>query len=177
MSRIGISIIGAAVLAACTPAQQGPVMQLGPNPVLDGGSYSTGGGITVAAEIMPIGGMTGLCGAWSESKRQAVFTRGVSGKVMHTGSAYLDGEVLHRDLAFMRKLPPMTSYAGQEANCVVTQRPWSSADEGKAVQLRIPRQEVHRENEDDGSASVVVIFKQTGPGAFNPSLKSLILDN
>ena len=176
--RKTLSLIGlSAVLAACTPAQQSALMQLGPNPTLDGGSYSTGGGLTVAAQIVQISGMTGLCGVWSESKRQAVFTKGAAGRVMHSGSAYLDGEVLHRDLAFMRKVAPMTSYAGQSAKCIQTQRPWSASDAGKQLSLRIPRQEVHREHEDGGGASIVAIFRQTGPGAHNPSLKSLLLDN
>ena len=177
MSRSLLSIVAlSSALAACTPAEKAAVMML-VDPVLDGGGYSTGGGITVAAEVVPIGGMTGLCGAWSESKRQAVFTKGVSQKVMHTGSAYLDGEVLHRDLAFMNKVPPATSYAGQPGHCVKTQRPWSASDAGKRVQLRIPQQVVHREIEDGDGASVIVTFSQTGPGAMNPSLKSLILDN
>lgn len=173
MVRLVLSAVAAASLVvACTPAEQAMMRLLGPHPVTDGGSFSTGGGLTVAAEIVPIDGMTGLCGVWSESKRQAIFSRGTAGKVMHTGSAYLDGEVLHRDLAFMRQVPPQTSYAGQEAACIRTARPWTGAE--GALQLRLPRQVVHREIEDDGSASVEVVFTQDGPGALNPSLKSLV---
>jgi len=178
MARKHLSIIAMiTALAACTPAEQAAVMALGPTPVLDGGIYSSGGGITVAAQVNEIDGMTGLCGVWAESKRQAVFTKGLARKVMHTGSAYLDGTILHRDLAFMAKVDPMTSYAGQGANCVKTQRPWSAADAGKPVKLRIPKQVVHREIDDGDGVGIVVTFSQTGPGAMSPSLKSLILDN
>lgn len=176
MARTGLSLIALiAALAACTPAKQAAVMSLGPSPVLDGGTFSTGGGIDVAAQIMPIEGMTGLCGVWAESRRQAIFTKGTARKVMHTGSAYVDGTVLHRDLAFMRKVEPVGSYAGQAAHCVKTQRPWSAADQGKRVQIELPRQVVHREIEDDGGASLIITFTQTGPGTSNPSLKSVLL--
>lgn len=173
MKRFSLALIGAATLAACTPAEQAMMMQLA-NPGLDGGTYSTGGGIDVAAEIREIGGMTGLCGVWAESKRQAIFSKGKAGNVMRTGSAYVDGAVLHRDLGFMRKVAPSGPYAGQTANCIRTTRPWSAADEGKPVQIRIPRQVVHREGEDGDSTGLEVVFRQTGPGANNPTLKSLI---
>ena len=163
-----------AALTACTPATQTTSMALGPSPVLDGGTYSTGGGITVAAEVKNIGGMAGLCGVWAESKRQSVLSKGKATKVMHTGSAYLNGTILHRDLAFMTKVAPTGSYGGQQAACVQTQTPYQP---GQSLQLRIPKQVVHREIDDADGVGITVIFRQTGPGAMNPSLKSLILDN
>lgn len=148
------------------------MMALGPTPVLDGGSYSTGGGITIAAELKNLGGMTALCGVWAESKRQSVLSKGKARNVLHTGSAYVNGTVLHRDLGFMSKTAPTGDYAGQQAACVKTQTPWMG---GQGLQLRIPQQVVHREIDDADGVGINVIFRQTGPGAMNPSLKSLIL--
>lgn len=166
MFRSFIPVAGAAaVLSACAPVQPTMTMPLGASPVLDGGSFSSGGGLTVAVQLVPIGGQTGLCGVWAESERQSVLSKGKAKDVMHTGSAYLDGHVLHRDLAFMRKVPPTDSYAGQEANCIATDRPWQPGDADKTVQIRIPRQVVHLEIEDDGDPSFSVLFRQTGPGA------------
>ncbi len=169
-----ISLICIFAAAACTPVAKVGKTSLGPSPVLDGGTYSTGGGITVAAQTINVGGMTALCGAWAESKHQSVLSKGAAPRVMHSGSVYLGDAVLHRDLAFMAKVAPAASYAGQPANCVVTQTPWSA---GQVVKIRIPRQEVLRENSDQDGVNISVTFRQTGPGAMNPSLKSLILGN
>ncbi|QGX98800.1 hypothetical protein EI983_11170 [Roseovarius faecimaris] len=173
MTRFSLALIGIAALTACTPAEQVMMMKL-ENPTLDGGTYSTGGGIDIAAELREVDGMTGLCGVWAESERQAIFSKGKSGNVVRTGSAYVDGAVLHRDLGFMRKVAPNAPYTGQEASCIRTARPWSPQDQGKPVQIRIPRQVVHREDEEGDSTGLQVIFRQTGPGAKNPTLKSLI---
>jgi len=159
-------LTGAALaLAACTPAEQAGMMKLGPAPMLDGGSFSTGGGLTVALELRPIGGQTGICGVWAESDNQSVLSKGRAREVVPTGSVYLDGQVLHRDLGFLRKVDPSGSYAGLDANCIRTERPWRDADAAKAVQVRLPRQVVHREIEASGGSSFQVVFRQTGPGA------------
>lgn len=169
MTRFSVFLTGAAlVLAACTPAEQARLATLSMTPVLDGGTYSTGGGITVAAELREIEGMTGLCGAWAESEKQSVLSKGYAGRVMGTGSAYVNGKILHRGLGFMRKSPASASYGGLESNCVVTDRPWQPGDESAALNIRIPRQVVHREINDGDGTSISVIFRQTGPGASAP---------
>ncbi|MFK7938099.1 MAG: hypothetical protein AB8B82_01875 [Roseovarius sp.] len=173
--RLGFATVPVfTAVMACTPVTQTTGMALGPSPVLDGGVYSTGGGITVAAELMNIGGMMGLCGVWAESKRQAVLSKGKARNVLHTGSAYVNGTILHRDLGFMTKVDPTGSYGGQQAACVQTQTPYQA---GQTLKLRIPKQVVHREIDDADGVGIAVVFRQTGPGAMNPSLKSLILDN
>lgn len=172
MRKALIIYILSAAMAGCTPAAKAPVMTLGEAPVLDGGTYSTGGGITLAAEVVPLGGQTALCGVWAESQHQSVLSKGSARRVLHTGSAYLNGQVLHRDLAFMAQVPPATSYAGLEANCVQTAMPWTG---GGTLTLRIPTQVVHREINDNDGASIIVTFRQTGPGTHEPTLKSLIL--
>lgn len=154
-------------LAACAEAPQVARSTLGAAPVLDGGGYSSGGGITVAAEIKPMGGATALCGVWAESdsKRQSVLSKGKAGEVVASGSAYVDGQVIHRGLYFMRKVSPSDGFAGQSANCVITARPWQTGDEAKPVVIRIPRQVVYRDDGEMGSGGVQVVFRQTGPGA------------
>lgn len=165
--RGAIMGFSALVLSSCAPAPQVVTSTLGPAPVLDGGSYTSGGGITVAAEIQQINGMTALCGVWAESvsARQSVLTKGVAGRVVATGSAVVDGAAIHRGLLFMRKVPPMDDYAGQTAHCVITERPWQAGDDARSVDIRIPRQVVHRETGGLGSIGMVITFRQTGPGA------------
>jgi hypothetical protein len=161
MRSIPLLTVGFIALSACQPVSPDAVAQLRA-PVIDGGSYSTGGGITVAAEIQEIGGRTALCGVWAESKRQSVLSKGRAPQVMGSGSAYLGGEVLQRGLLFMRKVDPAEIYEGMQGNCVVTGQPWQGA---QPVQIRIPRQIVHREDDDIDGAGPIVLFRQTGPGA------------
>lgn len=153
----------AMALSACTPVAPQATSTLGSSPVIDGGGFSTGGGLSVAAEIQQINGMTALCGAWSESRRQSALSRGRANGVMGTGSAYLNGQVIHRGLLFMRKLDADQDYAGQPANCVITERPWSAGSESLQPVIRIPRQVVHRELDDMGGVVIEVLFRQTGP--------------
>ena len=153
----------ALVLSACTPAEQAGMRQLGAAPTLDGGSFSSGGGLTVALDLRPIAGRTGICGVWAESDNQSVLSKGRAREVVRTGSAYLDGQILHRDLGFARKVAPPTSYAGLEANCIRTERPWREEDANKALNIRIPRQVVYHDHSEEGSG-IKVLFRQTGPG-------------
>lgn len=161
MRAISLLTLSFLTLAACQPVPPDAVTQLRA-PVLDGGSYSTGGGITVAAEVQEIAGRTALCGVWAESDRQSVLSKGRAPQVMGSGAAYLGEDVLHRGLLFMRKVDPAESYVGLQGHCVLTDRPWQG---GQVVQIRIPRQIVHREDDDIDGAGPIVLFRQTGPGA------------
>jgi len=155
-----------AALGACGPSTTtapGAII-LRPNPVLTGGSYSSGGGITIAAELREAGGMTAICGTWSESEVQQVFTRGRSSEVVKSASIYLGGQKLRQDLFFMHKIPPTADYAGAAATCLTTRRPWQPGDETRRPEIRIPRQIVYQQRT---GGAVQVTFKQTGPGARN----------
>ncbi len=155
-------ILSGLLLAACTGLEPQAVARLD-NPVLSGGSYDSGGGITVAAEIRENAGRTMVCGVWAQSRQQSVLTAGVEPKVLGSGSVYLDGRALVRGLLFMQEVPPMADYAGQEAGCVLTDRRWIAGDGAKRPVVRIPRQTVYVDADEGGL--VVVRFTQTGPGA------------
>ncbi|WP_371226916.1 hypothetical protein [Roseovarius sp. 2305UL8-3] len=160
------SLITAATfgMAACAPLPRVTGQALGPNAVLDGGRYSSGGGITVAAEARNINGMTALCGVWAESKSQSALTRQKGLFVVQTGTALLGREVIRSSFGFMKKVPAADDYTGQPATCVVTERPWQPGDNAKPLTLRFPNLVVHREK-DGLKPGPIVTFKQTGPEA------------
>lgn len=160
---ISLILIGYLSLSACTEMPPTAETSLGFNPVVDGGSYSTGGGLTLAGEIQNVRGMTAVCGAWADGDNQSILSLGKSSRVMSTGAAFLDGQAIHRGLQFMNKVDPMETYAGAPANCVVTSRPWRDGDQARDVQFRLPRQVVHVEVSE--YTRVEVLFRQTGPGA------------
>ena len=167
MSRFPVFIaLAATVLSACAPVSQPFSARLGVTPALGGGSYTSGGGITVAAELRNFNGMTGLCGVWAESgkERQSILTKNKARQVVDSGTAFLNGEPLISGLGFMKKVDVSDGYGGLDANCVATARPWTTSDETSTLSLRIPRQVVHREIEA-GVGGMVVLFRPTGPGA------------
>jgi hypothetical protein len=155
-----------AALGACGPSTTTSTgaTRLGQSPALSGGSYTTGGGITIASELRQINGMTGICGAWSESEAQQIFTKGSASDVLASASIFVGGQKLLQNLQFMRKVVPTADYSGVEANCVTTRRPWQPGDEARKPQVRIPQQKVYTERR---GGTVVVLFNPTGPGASN----------
>jgi hypothetical protein len=154
----------ATLLAGCA-AWTGPkiVAQLGSGAVLSGGTYSSGGGLTVAADLREYQGRTLFCGVWAQSEQQSILTKGKARGVVATGNVSVDGQTIVRDLGFMQEVPPMADYAGQEAGCTLTDRAWQTGDEARRIKIRIPRQVVHVEIDEQGGFTVT--FKQSGPGA------------
>lgn len=164
MIRTVSMLVTGALLAACSVApEQKVVARLGPDPVLSGGSYSSGGGITVAVEVREHSGKTMVCGVWAQSVQQSILTYHKAKGVLDTGNVALGGETLVRGLRFMAEVPPMANYGGQEAGCAVFARPWQPADAARRVVIRLPRQVVHVEGDEYGNFTVT--FKQSGPGA------------
>ena len=164
MTRLMI-ITGAAALAlaACTTVQPAGTARLGANPALDGGTFSSGGGLTVAAELRESAGRLAVCGVWAQSKRQSVLTKFKASQVIETGSVAVNGDTVVRGLGFMPEVAPMGDYAGAEAACVRTERAWSADMSQARVDINIARQVVERDVSPSGVMEVV--FKPTGPGA------------
>jgi hypothetical protein len=158
-----LSVAALLLAAGCDTLAPQALAPLGPDPVLSGGTYSSGGGITVAVDLREANGRTLVCGVWAQSRRQSVLTNGVEPRLLGSGSVVLGREVLLRGLLFMREVPPMADYAGQEAGCVLSARPWVAGDEGRRPEIRIPRQNVYVDADEGGT--VIVTFVQTGPGA------------
>ncbi|HKL65809.1 MAG TPA: hypothetical protein VJ886_06845 [Roseovarius sp.] len=162
MIRSAMTLAMAGLLAACTAAAPPPptVARLGAGPVVSGGTYDSGGGITVAVDLRERDGRTMVCGVWAESAQQSILTKNKAKGVLDTGAVTAGGETLVRGLRFLAEVPPMADYGGQEGHCAMTSRPWQPGD----AQIRIPRQVVHVEDDEQGG-TFVVRFKQTGPGA------------
>ena len=164
MTRAKALLAASALLAACSPATDTrTVARLGPDPALAGGSYSSGGGITVAADVREKDGRTMVCGVWAQSRQQSVLTKHKARGVLDTGAVALGGETLVRGLRFMTEVAPMAEYGGQQARCAVTQRPWRQGDAGRRAEIRLPRQVV--EVEIDEAGGFAVTFQPSGPGA------------
>jgi hypothetical protein len=158
-----ITRIATLALAACTTVQPAGKATLGPNPVLGGGSFSSGGGLTVAADLRESAGRVAVCGVWAQSERQSVLTKFKAKRVIGTGSIAVNGETVVRGLQFMPEVAPMADYAGAQAACVRTERAWAENLRQARVDINIARQVVEREISPGGVLEVV--FKPTGPGA------------
>lgn len=161
--RQALSVVAMLAVAGCDTLSPQTVARLGPDPVLSGGTYTSGGGITVAVDLRESNGRTLVCGVWAQSRQQSVLTNGVEPRLLGSGSVVLGREVLLRGLLFMREVPPMADYAGQEAGCVLSARPWVAGDENRRPAIRIPRQNVYVDADEGGT--IIVRFIQTGPGA------------
>ena len=165
MTRAKSLLAASVLLGACSPAPGvQTVARLGPDPTLSGGSYSSGGGITVAADVRENNGRTMVCGVWAQSVQQSVLSKNKARGVLDTGAVALGGETLVRGLRFMTEVAPIAEHGGQEAGCAVMQRPWQQGDAGRRVEVRLPRQVVEIDGDEEGGI-VVVRFTPTGPGA------------
>lgn len=144
--------------------------RLGPNPVLGGGEYSTGGGITVAVELREMQGRTGLCGAWAQSERLTAYLRGAGREVLAKGSIALGREVLTYNFNFLHQIAPRDSYAGAPAGCVRLKRAWQPGDAAKPLDIRIPRRSLRFGNPGPKSGGFQVTFRDTG--RVNPAMEA-----
>ncbi len=155
-------------VTACATPQAGNVTRLSVDPPLTGGTYSTGGGITVASELRNIGGQAALCGLWSESASQTPYSKGKAKDILASGAAYLGGQRLLTGLDYFASVPAGTDYSQADAPCQVTDRAWSANHASIKPEIRLPQQVVYRDR--NSSNGIVVDFKQTGPGALSGSL-------
>lgn len=157
----------AALLIAVAASASAATSKLGQSHVVSGGEYSSGGGISVAAEVRNHSGRTLVCGVWAQSRNQSILTKLVERRVLDSGSVFLGRERIVHGLLFMNEVAPAKSFANETAGCVLTNRAWQASDANKQVVIRIPRQVVN--NQRDGGrlfgGGPVVTFKQTGPKA------------
>jgi hypothetical protein len=159
-------------LAGCASVQDAGVARLGDAPVLGGGSYDSGGGLTVAADLREQDGFAVVCGVWAQSLQQSVLTKGVEPRVLGSGVVFVGDRAAVRGLVFMNEVAPAQSYAGAMANCVRTELRWSEAQ--GPVTIRLPRQLVYRDADDDGVTEVY--FEPTGPGAQETALLDTVIE-
>ena len=137
-------IVPLALALTCSAAAAGSTVKLGPSPVLGGGEYSTGGGVTVAVELRNWAGKTGLCGVWAESERLTAYVRHKGNVVLRKGSIALGNEVLTHNL--------------------------NAGDANRRLEVRIPRQELHFDRNGTKGGGLRVTFRDKGNP--NPALTS-----
>lgn len=158
----------AAVLASGATAAEGP-FRLGPDPVLGGGEYSVGGGITVAVELRRSGGDTVLCGAWAQSEQLTALLSDKGNEILAKGKITLGAEVLTHNLNFLRRIAPRPGYAGAPAGCVRLDRAWRAGDAARPLKVRIPRREL-RVGGGVGRAGGGAHYTFRDTGKLNPAM-------
>lgn len=155
---IAMSFFG--FLTSCAPASQDVVSRLGDSPVVTGGTFTSGGGLSVAAELRESEGQTLVCGVWAQSRQQSILTKGKAQRVINTGSIFIGRERVVQNFLFMNEVDPSASYAGKESGCLLLDRAWSASDAQQTPLVRIPRQVVHKEIDEAGG--LIVYFVDTG---------------
>jgi len=171
--RFGTIVLGgfALALAACAIPQTDVVARLGSDPVVSGGTYTSGGGISVAVDLREIGGLTAVCGVWAMSRQQSVLTKFAERQVLGSSAVYLGRDHILSNFLYMQRVDPAPSYGGEMANCALTDRVWRAGDPALKPVIRIPRQIVADESDGYGGlwgiglGGPVIWFRQTGPGA------------
>ncbi|WP_299849744.1 hypothetical protein [uncultured Roseovarius sp.] len=168
MKLTSATLISTLAMASCTTyVGQTYSALLGDDLLLSGGSYSSGGGITLAAEFREKDGRTLLCGAWAQSKEQSILTKGVAKNVLASGAIYQGRDRVAQGLSFMQEVAPTAEYTGSDALCRLTERPWKAGDDAQDFTIRLPRKLVYQDVDDLGGG-IFVYFTQTGPGAGSP---------
>ena len=161
MIRPATALVTGAFLTACSVAT-GPqtVARLGSDPLLFGGTYDSGGGITLAVDLQENQGRTMVCGVWAQSDQQSILTKGKAKEVLDTGSVAIGRDTVVRGLRFMKEVSPLADYGNQQAACLMTDRAWQP---GLRADVRLPRQVVHVETDEMGGFTIS--FVPSGPGA------------
>lgn len=130
------------------------------------GSFTSGGGLTIAAELRPTAtGGTALCGVWAESASQSSYTLGEARRIVKLASVSVDGRRVTQDLGFLPQVAPQLDYAGQPARCRALDLPWRA---GRVPEIFMPRQQISTAK--GGGSDPAISFRQTGAGAMSPAL-------
>lgn len=156
------ALLSVVVLAALGGAAQAET-RLSEGVSLAHGTFSTGGGLTVATELRrrPEGG-TALCGAWSESLTQSSYTIGAARQSLALASVSVDGRRIPLDLGRLPKIAPRLDYAGAPARCVALDLPWRAV---RVPEVFFPRRVIQPGNNDTGGNRID--FVQGGAGAMS----------
>ncbi len=109
---------------------------VGPGYVTGGGTWDSGGGITVAARALERNGATVLCGAWA-TDRQSVLSVMLNEQVIAAGRLALGGRPAVRDLGFMPRIRDIGRLAGAPAMCVASPLPWRP-EYAAGPEIRLP---------------------------------------
>lgn len=135
------------------------------------GTFSSGGGLTIATELRPTtDGRTALCGVWSESDSQSSYTKGAAREIVRLATVYVDGQRIAQNLGDLPQIDPRLDYAGAPAGCILTNLTWQP---GRVPEVFVPRKQISRSN--GGGSDPQIDFAQTGTGALSASLEVIPL--
>ncbi|MEM6588262.1 MAG: hypothetical protein AAF641_07410 [Pseudomonadota bacterium] len=134
------TLLTAALLALAFPSLAATA-KLGPNAVISGGEYSTGGGLTVAVEARNTEGKLAICGIWAQSTSMSAYTRQAASAVLTKAVVQIDGQTVWRNLNFLNRVGPAKTYAGEPSGCMFLNRAWTG-DPTARMTVRIPRQKI-----------------------------------
>ncbi|MFU8776839.1 MAG: orotidine 5-phosphate decarboxylase [Roseovarius sp.] len=131
------------------------------------GTFSSGGGLTIATELRPTtDGRSALCGVWSESESQSSYTKGAAREIVRLATVYVNGKRIAQNLAALPQITPRLDYAGVSAGCILTDLAWQP---GRVPEVFVPRKQISH-----GSGSAPHIdFRQTGTGAMSATLEAI----
>ena len=110
-------------------------------PIMGGGEFTSGGGVTVAVEAKVINGRPHVCGVWAESRSLAVVTKRKARGIIGKGSLFVGTQALGIDMRSFPQVPAARSYAGAQASCLAVSSPEIAT---QSLRVRIPRQVVFR---------------------------------
>ncbi len=158
-----ITLWAAVLLAGCSFTRAEFVTPLGPDPAVAGGTYTTGGGLSVAAELRESERLTVVCGVWAINQQSAM-TKLAEQQVLNSGALFRGRERVVSGLLFMRRVDPAPSYGGQEANCFRTDRPWRGPGRVARPEIFLPRQ-IIPSDADYLFGNRLIWFRPGGPGA------------
>ena len=146
-------------------ALAGGATTLGDRPVLGGGEFTTGGGLTVAVEARSIAGQPHLCGVWAQSRHLSAYVDDRVRDVLEKGVVLSGGKRVFRDFRVFPEVAAAQSYAGAGARCVPV------AGLGPDMAVHFPNHIVV--NDPGRRSSIQVRFKPTGLS--NPAQNSKTL--
>ncbi|MBW4973252.1 orotidine 5-phosphate decarboxylase [Roseovarius mucosus] len=135
------------------------------------GTFSNGGGLTIATELRPTtDGRTALCGVWSESESQSSYTKGAARELVRLATVYVDGQRIAQNLVELPQIDPRLDYAGAPAGCILTTLSWQP---GRVPEVFMPRKQISRSS--GGGSGPQIDFAQTGTGAMSAALEVIPL--
>lgn len=150
--------LSAFAIAACATAVPVGGESVDSRYVTGGGTWDTGGGITVAVRAFERDGVTVVCGVWT-TDRQSTQSIELNRWVVETGAVEIAGDRVLQNLIVFNRIPYSGDITGEPANCVTASKPWKAAYADADPVIRFPRLAFAT---DDIAPSNTVIFRPGG---------------
>lgn len=137
--------------------RQSGLVRLSPAATVTGGRYTSGGGLRVAVEVLPVRGRAHLCGAWSDLPGQVPQTEGVGRALLRAAHVTLGTRRLDVDPGELRRVRARGDYTGTHANCLDTGLDWRPALARERLRLHLPARVVYRSTTAAGAQVIRLI--------------------